>query len=217
MAVKMLWKLGLVLVVGSLLACNGEADPLGDTGADLPSQLDGGSTTQVVGSAGGTLVFHSGKVKLEVPAGALANDVSIKVLIEKDYPKDSMVVLGTVYDLLPNGTAFKKPVKLSIAYDQADVPTGATEAGLRIYKVISGGWKVVSGGDVDTKVNVAWVSINSFSKYGVKGKPGTPVDASVDAAVPVDGPKPDAPDSSTCPASQAVWGKMTWGGGCVWQ
>ena len=105
-----------------------------------------------------------------------------------------------MYDLLPDGTVFNKAVKLSITYDQGDVPKDSAEAGLRIHMVISGSWALLAGGGADTKNKVVWTKIDSFSKYGIKGTSATKIDGLIDtgldAALPVDAGKPDAPDAS---------------------
>ena len=47
-----------------------------------------------------------------------------------------------------------------------------------------------------------------------------PADKGLDALKP-DAPdlftKDSAPDTAACPSSNSVWGKMFWGGGCLWQ
>ena len=110
---------------------------------------------------------------------------------------------NTIYDLLPDGTTFKKAAKLSITYDQGNVPSGAAETELRIHKVVSGAWALVPGGGVDTKANVAWTELNGFSKYGINGPSPTTVDGktdtNVDAGVPVDMAMADMPDSPLPP------------------
>ena len=78
-------KLVLVCALGALLACNGETEEVPrDASTDGPSTSDGGSGT-VVGPSGGTFIFQGGKVKLEVPPGALAKDTPIRVLVPKNY------------------------------------------------------------------------------------------------------------------------------------
>ena len=190
-------QLVLICALGAITACNGEEVLHPDAGGDGPGIPDGGSSTAVAGSAGGTFTFHGGKVTLEVPPGALSKDTTIQVLVLASYPKDSRLVPGTVYDLLPDGTTFNKTVKLSITYDQASVPPGMAEADLRIHKVVSGSWKLISGGGANANANMAWAGIKGFSKYGVKGPKPAAVDGmadtSVDAAVPVDTALPDMP------------------------
>ena len=199
MGMRTAGRLVLVLVLGSLAACDEQVgEVLHEAGADGPSSRDAGTATVLVGPSGGTFSFFGGKVVLQVPPGALTKDISLGAQIPKSYPADPQLVPGTVYDLLPDGTTFNKAVKLSITYDQASVPSGMTEAALRLHKEVSGGWAVVVGGGLDAKAHVAWAMLSGFSKYGVKGpSPATVdglVDAGVDAAVPVDAAKPDVSD-----------------------
>ena len=199
MFMRMAGRSVLVLVLGSMLACDGGAVESPDVGVDGPVKPDAAAAT-VIGPAGGTFSFFGGKLKLEVPPGALTKDTSIRAQIPKSYPKATELVPGTVYDLLPDGTSFKKAVKLSISYDQGDVPKGSAEAGLRLHKVISGSWALLPGGGADTKNRVAWTKINGFSKYGIKGTSSTKIDGLIDtgldAALPVDAAKPDVPDAA---------------------
>ncbi len=192
-----------VLVLGSLVACNGAADNPTDASVEKAGKgLDIGVTVHVVGSSGGTFLFHGGRVKLEVPPDALTKDITIQVLVEKNYPKDSGLVAGSVYDLLPDGATFAKAVKLSIAYEQARVPSGVKEAELRIHKVVNSAWKLVKGG-VDDKTHVAWAQLDGFSKYGVKGPKPASVDGGADTVVPVDA----APDKAKADLAKPDLGK----------
>ncbi len=109
---------GLVLTVAALVACDETGGSLDATGGSP----EVGTSSILVGPAGGTFLFFGGKVKLEVPPGALTKTIPIGVLIPKSYPQAPRLVPGTVYDLLPDGVTFKKPVKLSITYDQKKVP-----------------------------------------------------------------------------------------------
>ena len=193
MTTRMACRLVLALVLVALLACNATEDTPRDAATDQPGKSDVGATAQVVGSAGGTLLFHGGKVRLEVPPGALTKECKVKVLVEKTFPKDEALVPNTVYDLLPDGTKFAKAVKLSIVYEQARVPSGVNEADLRIHKVESGAWKELKGG-VDAKAHVAWAQLNGFSKYGIKGPKPASVDGGADSTALVDAGNPDAPE-----------------------
>jgi hypothetical protein len=65
---------------------------------------------QIVGPAGGTFVF--GPHTLEVPAGALSSSVSIGVMVQTS--------LKTEVTLLPHGTTFTAPVKLTLVYEHCD-------------------------------------------------------------------------------------------------
>ena len=159
----------LCLVAGLVVVgCSDDtSDGVRDAGLDHPGFSDAGDTTSI-GPSGGVFSFHSGRVKLHVPAGALEKDLAVRVLQAKSYPQDSGLVPGTVYDLLPAGTVFQKPVKLTIAYLLANVPKGTPEAELRIHKVIAKNWQKLPGG-VDRLQRTAWTNLDGFSKYGIKG------------------------------------------------
>ena len=175
--------LNLVVVIG----CSDDGTGGQDAGLDLYGSSDASNTTSI-GPSGGVFSFHDGKVKLEVPKGTLDGEIFVRVLRADSYPQELGLVQGTVYDLLPEGTVFKKPVKLTIAYLGSKVPKGTPEAELRIHKVISNSWHRLPGG-VDRNRWTAWANLMGFSKYGVKGpKPLAQPDA----------PKPqDAADMGT--------------------
>lgn len=91
----------LMLALGALVACNERVGEIfQDAGADGPAAAEAGSTAVLIGPSGGTFSFHGGKVKLEVPPGALAKDTPIKALVIKSYPPASGLVSNTIYDLL---------------------------------------------------------------------------------------------------------------------
>jgi len=166
-----------------------------DTGSSI-------SRTVIIGSAGGTFLFFGGKLKLEVPPGALASDTPIGAMISKSHPQAPRLVSGTVYDLLPDGTKFNKPVKLSITYDQKKVPQGTSETVLRVHKVAGSGWQLLTAGGVDAWKNVAWADLNGFSKYGVKGPTPTTMDGGADAGADAAVPDSAAPDKAIPDAAQ---------------
>lgn len=178
-----------------------------DAGRDKPGSEDAGGTASI-GPSGGVFSFHGGRVKLDVPAGALDGDTAIRVVPTTDYPPDPGLVPHTVYDLLPEGVVFKKPVKLTIAFKGPQVPKGVSMAALRIHKVVSKAWQAQPGG-VDLYGWTAWTELKGFSKYGVKGP--KPLSVDTDMAIPSDGPvsdtpKPDAHKPSTTPWVVAAGG-----------
>lgn len=94
---------GLVLLV----SCSDDGiQGARDAGLGHLSSKDAGNTGSI-GATGGTFSFYNGKVKLEVPIGALDKEITVKVLRAKSYPQAPGLVPGTVYDLLPEGTVFK--------------------------------------------------------------------------------------------------------------
>ncbi|MEZ4455169.1 MAG: hypothetical protein R2882_01275 [Gemmatimonadales bacterium] len=76
--------------------------------ACAPQPYDG--EAKIVGPAGG--VFYFGPHKLTVPSGALAGPVAMAVIVQTD--------LKTHVTLLPHGTQFAVPVKLTLAYEHCE-------------------------------------------------------------------------------------------------
>lgn len=169
-----------VLLFG--LACGGGGGPTDPGGSDAGGQLGGGSdsgndgSTQnsgtVVGtatSAGGTLVGASGKVQLDIPAGALSDSVQITVDSAFGLPSSADLVSGTSYTFGPDGLTFAHPVALTITYDPANLPSGRSQASLGLYKALSSSWEEVESVEVDTVAHTVTGWIGGFSSYGLQG------------------------------------------------
>lgn len=214
-------KLGVVGLLCVLWAagCDETGGLPGDMAADSGSSGDAGASVAVVGPAGGSFLFHGGKVRLEVPPGALAKETTIRALKVASYPSASEVVPGTVYDLLPDGTTFSKAARLSIFYDDADALQ--PESALRIHKLVDGAWVARPEGGVDTAADYAWATIDGFSNYGVKGasssdggagdgaQDAAPPDASTDLTGPCSGRPAGSPcdDGNPCTSADSCDGK----------
>jgi hypothetical protein len=142
-------------------------------GRTLPIKfrIEGGAVF-VVGSDGGTFTSDDGAVTIEVPAGALENDIGITVTPIADNLNPE-VVPGTGFEFGPSPYSFSQPVTLTIVYDPANLPPGSTESSLRILKLVDGEWVAVVGGSVDVTNARASAPIDGFSSYGV-GEEGDP-------------------------------------------
>ncbi len=104
------------------LSCGGSAE---DASTTFAPGAQGGVTTEagVVGGTevaavmGGTVSSDDGHLILDIPAGALAEDVAIAVtsLDPADWPEEFVdgAVIGDVYDLQPSGLTFSEPVTIS--------------------------------------------------------------------------------------------------------
>ncbi|MCA9651244.1 MAG: hypothetical protein H6712_02090 [Myxococcales bacterium] len=66
----------------------------------------------VVGPEGGVVVSRDGRLTLDIPAGALTDDVEITIEPADDLPEGA---LGPAYRVLPVGTVFEAPV--AVMYD----------------------------------------------------------------------------------------------------
>jgi hypothetical protein len=90
-----------------------------------PSGVDpappAGTTTKVVGATGGTVATSDGAATIEIPAGALPDDVAITITPLANPPADA---IGTAYEIGPSGTRFSKPVSIVLRHPPS---TGAID------------------------------------------------------------------------------------------
>src|SRR5262249_9082605 len=94
---------------------------------------------------GGTV--SSGGAQVVIPPGALAQDTAIGVTQTSDGAPalpDGVTPSGDVFAFTPHGTAFAKPVTMTVPFDPARVPAGAV---LVLYKTNASNtaWDVVHG------------------------------------------------------------------------
>ncbi len=91
-----------------IAACSG--------GSGTTHTSTGGTTG--IGPAGGTVRSSDGVVAIEIPAGALASDTNIEV---EPITNTAPGGLGSAYRLLPAGTTFAVPARLTFALTAADL------------------------------------------------------------------------------------------------
>jgi hypothetical protein len=117
----------------------------------------GDPVTQTIGAAGGSLTSATGKVKLDVPPGAL--------------PGDALVTLEGVSGTAPgaagdgirlgSSTPFSQPVTLTFQYDPAALPDGSAGAADLAVQQADGTWLPLSGSSADA------TSVSASSAFAV--------------------------------------------------
>lgn len=167
----------LVASFVSLAAC-GEDDPAaaapaGGAGSGAGGSSSGGAggssaagaagqsasgVTKVTAASGGTVTDPGGKASLVIPAGALAADTDISLVVG---PAETGTA-GEVLTFGPDGTTFATPATLSIKADASKLVAGKTFA-LGTFE--GGAWKEIAGSTYDgTTVKGP---IAHFSKYSI--------------------------------------------------
>ncbi len=144
----------------------------------------------VVAASGGTAATPDGKARVDVPSGAVSDSVVLSVATAPDSllpsASDSRLV-GPAYEYLPDGTQFSKAVQISIVYDPANVPSGASEGSIRLHTVQDGQWVPVTGSTVDTTIHTVTGQSTHFSIYGaLAAQPGDLKVTSATSGVDVD-------------------------------
>lgn len=152
-----------LLVIGLLLTGCG-----GGGGATPPPSNNPPPAPAGIGAAGGTVAIASG-AKVVVPAGALSSTVVIEVAeVSSGAPAlpAGVVAAGAIYAFTPHGTSFAVPAAMTVPFDPARVPAGATPT---LYKTNSAltVWEPVAGATVTGSTMVGNVSGFSDAVVGV--------------------------------------------------
>ena len=137
---------------------SGDGGAAGDGGGG-----GGGSTSTVIGSAGGTATSSDGRAVITIPAGALSADTTIRIATS---PTSGS--LGTPFTFAPEGITFDEPVTVTISYADADIPDGASDESILIAKRYNGYfWRGLANSFVDSGAKTVSALVTGFSTYGL--------------------------------------------------
>jgi hypothetical protein len=131
----------------------------GRAGAFLDISLERGAP---VGPQGGTLSLDGGDVAVVVPRGAVTGDV---VITADPVPADPDNGILTVYDFGPDGSRFAQPLTITLPYDPARLPAGASPA--LFWKDDAGRWQPLDNPRFDAAVRTVTGEIDHFTDIGV--------------------------------------------------
>lgn len=123
----------------------------------------------VSAAEGGSVTSPDGKIALEIPPGALAEDttVSVKVVPEDEWTDDlkSIEPAGAVYSLEPDGLEFSQPVTITVRLDPDDTAELDLEEGIPAFISLSrskdGTWEVLANGRTDFQVDTGVVLVTA--------------------------------------------------------
>jgi hypothetical protein len=125
-------------MLGAVAACSGSSgEPIahpetGGTQAPKPVQ-------STVGNSGGKVTNTEGS-GVEIPSGALPNDVDVSVKAAPpttSTPQNSEPV-GTPYVFGPSGVQFAKPVTIVLAFDPSKLPAGSSPTDIVVFTAPDG-------------------------------------------------------------------------------
>jgi hypothetical protein len=124
----------------------------------------GERTVKSIGPSGGEISDESGRIKVVIPAGALAAPTEISVQPISNFSAGKR---GEAFRLLPHGQIFDKPVTISFQYNEQDV-NGTLEQALGIaYQNDRRVWMAVGNVQHDTIANLVQVQTNHFSDWAL--------------------------------------------------
>lgn len=132
--------------------------------ATTVSATKGTATTALIGAQGGVLRSPDGRLKVDVPAGALDADATLSV---QNLENTAHGRIGDGYRLLPEGTTFKQPVSLTFSYTDASIE-GRAEGALGVaFQKADGFWQWVSSPVIDEAANTVTVKTTHFSDWSL--------------------------------------------------
>lgn len=150
------------LLLGLLGACSGGSRPAEPEPEPAPKGTPTGDpVTATIGPEGGSLTSADGRLTLNVPAGALAEDTQISIQpITSTAPHG----VGGAWRLGPDGQTFAQPVQLVFRYSEAEA--GGSVGGLAVaFQDARGFWQAVGTATLDASARTLTVSTEHFSDW----------------------------------------------------
>lgn len=115
---------------------------------------------QTIGPRGGTLVSEDGRFSLEIPEGALEQELELHI---EQVECEMAGALGDCYAVSPEGTAFLFPVE--VAYELGDLDLPDAEVG--VVAETQDGWRALADQDIDLEDEVVYASSLYLAEYAL--------------------------------------------------
>ncbi|MFL5740857.1 MAG: hypothetical protein ACJ75B_11610 [Flavisolibacter sp.] len=172
---KPLLQSALILIIALILVLTGckKNDATNNNQNNIPPNVQamitspgtpvGNPVSKNIGPAGGFIESPDGRVHLDIPSGALANNTNITIQpITNNAPGGA----GLGYDLLPNGTTFSKPAMLRFHYAKEELPDNLPYFLYIAYQDNSGKWIAdMHDRDFDSIAKTVSLGISHFTPY----------------------------------------------------
>jgi uncharacterized protein YjdB len=123
----------------------------------------------VIGPAGGTVTSADGTLVLEVPAGALAQEVDIVVekLDDAAFLGDPFFIPGTAFQVRPDALQLLQQARVRIRYDADHVPDGVDPDRLRLRQRTAAQWAATTGHQHRVQTREVEGTVGSFGTFGL--------------------------------------------------
>jgi hypothetical protein len=126
-----------------------------------------------------TINTDDGRIHFSINKGTVAKDkygnrltqIGIFKITEPVAPPQEAHIIGSAYNLNPEGATFDPTAMLTFSYNELDIPQGGHEEGLVIayWDPEAGRWVALENSVVDTVHNTITAPVNHFSVFAVLG------------------------------------------------
>ncbi len=159
-----------LLLLTALVGCQeNDPNPVVDFSHIHPVATDvgipvGEVASQVVGTAGGEVISADGRLRLNIPAGALSANTNIGI---QAISNNAPLGLGNNYRLTPESTTFMQPVTLTFGYDEAILETAEPDFLWVVTQNTNGTWSGGRKSVVNKTTKTVMVTTTHFSDWGM--------------------------------------------------
>lgn len=119
---------------------------------------------QSIGTAGGAIESSDGRLKITVPAGALASDQTVSI---QSISNHNPLAVGVAYRLQPHNITFSKPITIEFNYTDAEVKNTLPEALGIAYQDEAGIWQAQGGAALNKTNQTVKVTTTHFSDWSL--------------------------------------------------
>lgn len=124
---------------------------------------------ETVGPRGGVVMSDDGRVTLDIPAGALSDEVEITIEAIDDAPAG---VVGLAYAIEPAGVSLLRPATLTYDLAAGDEARSLELAGVEMDDLVlvtekADRWQPLADRDVDADAELLSASVLCFSSYAI--------------------------------------------------
>ena len=127
----------------------------------------GAAVTRRVGPEGGVLASSECGVILNIPAGALKEEITIGI---EPITRTNIAAVGQSFRLTPHDVQFEKPVSVTYAYDLEADSVAMIETFGFAYQLASGVWKFVGASSYDIQWGTVTFKTTHFSDWSVMNR-----------------------------------------------
>jgi hypothetical protein len=156
-----------VLII--VLVFSGCTEQQGKNSNTNNSGTNGGITGFSVDSNGGEFTVLNDNVEVNVPSGAVSEQVNITVASIANPVPDSSLTMLSCYEFGPDGLSFSLPIDVILHYSLSDIPSGVEESSLKVYVLSGDSWEPIEGSFANQMLHYAVAKVSHFSKMACCG------------------------------------------------